>query len=81
MRYRRYRTVRCCTVGSAHGSAAVVAPTCTVGTCSTATGSGIGTASDDADGRDPMDSSTPIAVTATPIGSAGPRIGDRGAAC
>ncbi|MFD8770568.1 hypothetical protein [Microbacterium oxydans] len=71
----------CCTDGSAQGSAAVVAATLTGGTCMTATGTGMTSASDDGTGPDPIEQRMPIAVRATPIGRAGPRIGDRGAAC
>ncbi len=46
-----------------------------------ATGTGIESAPEDGTGPEPIDNRTPIAVTATPIGKAGPRIGDRGAAC
>ncbi|WP_318387007.1 hypothetical protein [Microbacterium maritypicum] len=73
--------IACCTEGSAQGSAAVVAATLTGGTCMTATGTGIGSAPEEDTGPEPIESRMPMAVRATPIGNAGPRIGDRGAAC
>lgn len=71
------------TLGSEHGSAAVVAPTSTAGTSCTTSGSGIAISAgaDAAMGAPAIDSRTPIAVTARPMGKAGPRIGERCAAC
>ncbi|WP_218683339.1 hypothetical protein, partial [Microbacterium sp. BF1] len=47
----------------------------------TVPGQGVYMSPEDGTGPEPIDNRTPIAVTATPIGNAGPRIGDRGAAC